>query len=818
MAQTQGTYVINDFSGGIQSANANPLAWPNGAIWDGRNFIIKNRGLVTRKGFKEVYDFATDLPIIWLRQIFFPSYNQSYFLTQYRYVSGETTYDKLAYSVDSLPADPLTMSWLGDFSSTAPYLDVDTLGDRCLFVAPGVRSLVFSGGTTSDGSDWPVPKQVMAQWDSSNYTDISSEMCDSDDSTFFVVGSGTTRTILVCSEFPTLLGLYIDVGEPNTSTATSTIYYWDGSSWQATGWTDYTATAGKTLAQSGKISGSAQTSSAQTIAQVPGYWFKISLSSGVDATTILLRTRICAPTQYLQNISDGIEDISCGVMHYINASKSMNDLTISLSDYMTTSVALNDGNVDTPTGWTASDYVYIGYPSRFNKLNVELAPNLNNLVSATLSAEYYKRGTWTSLSITDGTAVSGKTMAKSGAITFNAPSNDDWSRVTIGDPAPVCYWIRLKVNATLSAQLEWSELHVLPVDKPLRQHSHMFRFRDRIVMLGDTANPAQIDISRKLETYGWSGSDTWANIMAGSDAVIAAFEAYNQGWIFRTRDLYILNGYSPETFSLERAEIAGRAPVNAQVIVKAPVIESDDKSKMGFYFLSHEGMFHFTGLQLYDLSQQVPWFLSDETPCLDHNFLHLACGAYLPLHRWIVWAVPMKFGASAQTTNNVLLVYDLQSKCWFPPMLLSASCLCVARDDVSGAPGRAGRERLYIGTNDGKILEVFGEDDDDGTVIAPWFETGWMDFQWPGIPKRITAITIYGTTEGTSITLKLYKDGNDSEYQTLETMENLPPNVIFARNMTKENFKSYFTKARIEAEAPTEIYAIEFEYSVAAER
>jgi len=811
------TYSLNDFSGGIQSANANPLAWPKNAISDGRDFIVKNKALNTRKGYKVIHDFGTSLPVWALRQVLFPTPDQAYMLVVYE--DDGTNHSMLAVSTTALPSESLSFTDIYDLGGSGRIPEIDTLNDRAVLVEPNNVPLAFSGCMSSNGSDWAVPKQVMFADGSvaPMFSDISQEMCDADPNTKFTIGTrGTYFSINVCCDVEKIEGIYIELATGNTVTSDIVIKRRSGGAWvQINDWTDNTDVDGKTLAQSGTITGTGYTSEVYVQAQVPGHWFQITFSVALSTSTSISRILVKQPCQPLSNLGDGQPDICSTILYYVASKTTYNDFTVSLSDYQDTTQALNDGDLESPTGMTSSDFIYVCHPKKFNKIILELYPNCNNTNVSTLSAYYYSAGAWHQLTITDNTSMSSKTFNRSGSIEWDIPS--DWERYSFGI-WPMGYWVYLKVSATLQATVELNELHILPVEDPVKRHDHVFRFRDRLVMLGRTDQKAQVDISRKLEEFGWCSEDAWSDVMAGSDAIIAAVEAYNQGWIFRSRDLYILNGFDPATFSLERAEIAGRCPVNKEVLVKAPVIESDDKAKMGFYFLAHEGMFHFTGLQLYDLSISVPWFWNNTAPCLDHENLYKARGVYLPEHQWIVWAVPMKFGVSAQTTNNALIVYDLNFKIWYPPMMIAAVSLCVAKDYVSSAPGKSGRERLYIGTYDGKILEVFGETDDESVEIEPYIETGWLSFDLPGMQKRINQITVYGDTGNTPIELSFYIDGNESECETIECSDNLPPNVLFTADLEKANIPCYLVKLKIEAFGPTWIYDIDFEYSLPPER
>ncbi len=97
------------------------------------------------------------------------------------------------------------------------------------------------------------------------------------------------------------------------------------------------------------------------------------------------------------------------------------------------------------------DYIYIGYSGKFSRIAVVMTANVNSNASV-LSAEYSKGSSvWGSLTITDGTASTGKTLAQSGAITFTAPT--DWDTDTVNSIADT-YWVRLKVSSALSATVD----------------------------------------------------------------------------------------------------------------------------------------------------------------------------------------------------------------------------------------------------------------------------------------------------------------------------------------------------------------------------
>jgi hypothetical protein len=119
---------------------------------------------------------------------------------------------------------------------------------------------------------------------------------------------------------------------------------------------------------------------------------------------------------------------------------------------------------------TNTSYLYIGAPQVFSTLNVDMSANVNS-ITATLSAAYWNGRTWATVAITDGTANSGATFGKDGAIVLSSLPFD-WIAAPAGPelglvpPATLSgkklYWIRLKVSATLTTTTEVTALTIAP--------------------------------------------------------------------------------------------------------------------------------------------------------------------------------------------------------------------------------------------------------------------------------------------------------------------------------------------------------------------
>ena len=78
----------------------------------------------------------------------------------------------------------------------------------------------------TDGSDWAVPKAVLARPDGDNAYDVSTYLCDKDPDTVADLGNLLANgDLLICLDVPKVSGLKLDVGTPNQGQPTQNQLY-----------------------------------------------------------------------------------------------------------------------------------------------------------------------------------------------------------------------------------------------------------------------------------------------------------------------------------------------------------------------------------------------------------------------------------------------------------------------------------------------------------------------------------------------------------------------------------------------------------------
>ncbi|HMK34563.1 MAG TPA: hypothetical protein VK463_05825, partial [Desulfomonilaceae bacterium] len=606
-------------------------------------------------------------------------------------------------------------------------------------------------------------------------------------------------------------------------TGTVIIEGFTGGMWTpGSGFTDGTQVNGVPLAQSGIITYNGAAGimlDYAVVSEVPGYHIRLR-PNGTAPGTAITRILYKAPCQALANIGDGQPDIPNGFVYWDVSEDSVQDWTSEVSDntYSEFSIA--------PIPMDTDDYLYVGFYNQFN--TVEWTPwTDNNQVVSTLSMEYWAGSSWKSLPIVDGTAgASGNTLALKGKISWTLPT--DWKmNIPFNAFLSRAYWVRFKVSVALTPTTAISECRVYSVPTALKKHKFV-ALLDNTVALGNRPDaPDQVDISRPLEEYGFCGALSGSYRVGGPDAIQAVCSAWNSLFVWKTETCHQItaggNGYT-----VNSVEAARHVPVNSRCIVKAPV-SSPDGDKYGLFFINRFGAFVSTGLHTdalwntsrgRSLSDALSWWDANSTPRLDLNYLHLACGEYWPVKNWIVWSAPMIVSGTVQTTNNRLIVYDLNLRAWLPPFTISVASLTAAYHYGSDVSNRIGEIGLYGGDYSGRILRLFppGVTTDTGEPVNSWAETGWLHFGSPEFMKMLRLVSIHGKTVGGPVRIVINTDGDTSALVNL-TFDDIATlgEKLFLLEQESNNVQGRFFKFTISFSGAGEIYGIQIGVSTIRE-
>ncbi len=183
---------------------------------------------------------------------------------------------------------------------------------------------------------------------------------------------------------------------------------------------DGTASGGATLAQDGVIAFTAPGNWVQrTIDGITAYWIRLVPSANLTASINIIDISISYETETLKYDRENIYD----------------------------AVGFND--VSTRIRLSSDDELLICGNQPFNKITVNMGTTVN-AVAATLAGTIWDGNTWTSVTLTDGTASGGATLAQDGDITFTIPYS--WKARTLESTNG--YWLKLVPSANLTNDIQ----------------------------------------------------------------------------------------------------------------------------------------------------------------------------------------------------------------------------------------------------------------------------------------------------------------------------------------------------------------------------
>ena len=140
---------------------------------------------------------------------------------------------------------------------------------------------------------------------------------------------------------------------------------------------------------------------------------------------------------------------------YVSVLKTVDD-SVSFTDYSKDAQDAATATLVTLSSLSTAangDYLYVGAHVPFRGLNATVVDA--NGVASVMTAVYSQIGdVWTALTITDGTASGGATVAVTGNITWTVPT--DWVKKLVGGRE--MYWVRFQVSVALDSSTTLSSL------------------------------------------------------------------------------------------------------------------------------------------------------------------------------------------------------------------------------------------------------------------------------------------------------------------------------------------------------------------------
>ena len=692
------TQLFKEILNGPYNGVSPPTVLPGGSISDGENVRRASRfgGWKPRKGAK-LHNVAAiaAAPVLSLHQFTNPIQKDYHFIAQ---CDG-----KLWEATNNPPEEGATFGTeLANLVSTERPGFSTTVNDYWVY-ADGDGAPVIWGG------DFPSCFGFLATIGTDS-TDMTKEVTDNDPSTFAIIPTAfATSSFYVCaSEIASAIRLQFISGQTNSEAATLTVKAWRSGSWVAvTGLSDGTVTAGATLAKDGTISWTEGADELRVLGGMAGFWYQFTWSANLSAGIRVWSSCVSFPPTLLTNKWNGVYESPLGVRYYQAA-------TGQYEDYAG-KVLINTQAVymDLASGAT-TDFIYVKTAEPVRGLGFAIVDETGNTALAVVdSIEVWTGAAWESVSgIIDETLDTAGTSSfhQTGTIWFDPGALIPRRKLMPFDSLP-SFWYRLSWDVALSADPIRIYLMTAVVNpEPLGIYDGCIEFKGRLFLWGDRRFPNRLRYSSVIRPDGFSGSDSGYTAPFGdSQSILCCVRFYNELMVIKERSIWLLEGYSPETFGiLKLADTIGACSPHAAAVVEAgsPAMKGDETLTV-VGIVSHDGLYLIDGRKPRKVGDAVEHFFNVEySDCIEAEKLKDL--------QLFVDSTNNEFHIQlprSATQAAVELIYNHVTHEWYPPWRRRAGGTTDYLVCGTELIDTEGRFRTYGGNSSGRVFRL-----EDGTA------------------------------------------------------------------------------------------------------
>ncbi len=765
----------------------------------------------------------------------------------YLSVGGISQSTVLVQSGTSLVPHAAIVPAAGDFG-TALTTVTGTTGGRFslgpnnhLLYANGTETLIWGGGHR--------PVQAVINFDNlsddlgtfaHDFTELLNNTLNTSESIATLVrGTSDSKIWLHIGSTRPLQGIAFTVIVANTAASTTRIQYWNGSFWTTVaGFTDGTAAAGVTLAQSGTMSFTSTVTTAYTryLYDAVLYWYRVRIgdTGTPDATIQISYVTTDAPIQPVVDIWDGVERSPVYAMNVLGG----NDFTLEVQEPSPVTLPKDDNPGIPPIGMNMvnSGACLLGFEERMTALKFRVAGSWANSQIVFLTVHYWNGGSWSSVgAVNDGTSIGGASVATSGPISWTAPpatservymqTNTDFTSPYVMSPRPPaqCYLYLLSWSGPLSNPEEnvdpiidmvtgipaqrWNQQNrVLPATFPL-----YFAGRAMLVGSPSTNELHRIEYSAVQQPDVHNGEQSSARgkaIFVGADGALTSGLALSNRYYGTSREIavltkgaetWVLEGAAPETFTLyQLSDVVGNPAPYTLTKAEISVTAEQQQLRHVAMWCSAKGPMMCDGSTIFPMrftqpdgavSSIDPYFHPGDSRYVNTAAWAAAVGWYDA--QWGEYHLLLPSG-SGQTTPNVWLVCDLRRKKWYKMVPASYPRMVVPVED------RAGDAYVYAGLASGHLVRLGFGTTWDGTAIVHQVDTADILFAVGGEAGRIWRETLVryvklllvtDTGVDVSVTTAHSPNGTDT-YTTLDTLSIIAAGRRWTRETTPVNLRA----------------------------
>jgi len=695
------TQLIKEAFVGKYDGVSSPLLLPPGSICDGENVrkISAAGGWKARKGCSHHNTTAiAAASVLSLHRFVHPRNADYHFLAQCNSTIVDATNDP--------PTGGTTfgssISAAATISASQPGFS-DVVGESWLYADGGLP--VWYGGDT------PFVIGFLCYDNSESiYVDYTRDVIDNRTATEAIaLGAASDVWYICCPQIAE--GLNFTLGSTvNTDAATLTLYSWQSGAWSDRSETDGTldtATSTKTMNKTGSITWTRSASDTMSvIGGIMGYWYKIAFSGALSNSVDVVSITCTCDLMPISNKWDGVYEYPLAVNFYDQSDTEYVDLTGKLTNESTAQFF----NIDAAT---TNDFIYVKSKEPLTGIGFGIVDEYeSNAGGGNVDLiEYWSGDAWTTVgTLTDETYTGAESFGQTGVIWWNGTAYTAKKKTMPFDSIPG-YWYRVSWDAAPDNADDTVYIYmvtVVPYPEALGEYDGVIEFKGRPFLWGDPEFPNRLRYGAYGKPDCFSGNDSgYTDAFGDMTPIVCVKRFYNELLVFKENSVWLMEGYSPETFGVLRiADTIGCCAYQTPIVIETgfPSMHADEPLSIAIW-MDVDGVYVLDGRKPRKVSMPVNHYFDTEfSTAIGATYLDNVQAFSDRLKNEYHLIIP-----GTGTGHGAELVYNYVLDEWYPPWdrtVGGANDYLVCGLELRGSDNRY---YTYGGANNGRVLLL--EDD-----------------------------------------------------------------------------------------------------------
>jgi hypothetical protein len=357
---------------------------------------------------------------------------------------------------------------------------------------------------------------------------------------------------------------------------------------------------------------------------------------------------------------------------------------------------------------TTSDYIYVKSLEPLCGIGFGVVDDYENTAAAKFDlVEYWDGDSWTSIAsarLIDETLNSAgtKSIAQSGVLWWDSMVEDAQKREMDFDSIPG-YWYRASWDVALDntdSDIRVFYVTVAYIPKALDSYDGVIEFKSRAMLWGDSRYPNRLRYSAYGRPDCLSGTDSgYTDAFGGQDKIVAVKRFYNELLVLKADSVWLLEGYSPQTFGiLKIADTDGCiAPKTLWVVEVGYAGMNRDELMSIAIWMDSDGVYVLDGRKPKKISLPVDHYFNQEYATAISASDLANCQAFVDkVNNEYHLLVP----------DGTELVYNYVLDEWYPPWSRRVGTANNYLSCGLGFRGSDNRYYTYAGNDAGKIYRL----------------------------------------------------------------------------------------------------------------